>query len=1408
VRDFYIGVDIGSISVKAALMTPDKQIVKTVYRRMFGKPLPVLTDILRELGEEFPDMRVLKCGTTGTGGELAATIIDGLFFNEVVAQSRAMSHLYPSARTIIEMGGQDSKLLIMKGDPEKGSVLEDFAMNTVCAAGTGSFLDQQATRLGYPIEKEFGLMALKSKNPARVAGRCSVFAKSDMIHLQQVGTPDYDIVAGLCFAVARSFKSNVARGKKLVKPIAFIGGVASNLGVVRGFEQELELAEGELVIPKMHNVTGAVGAALCAAESAVEKKFAGHRAITEYLGVRQAVEHFMEPMTHKDNGHDYDVTVHPIRKNPDGGKAGVYIGVDIGSLSTNVVAIDENSFVVARRYIRTSGKPIEMVARGLKEVGEEIADKVEVRGVGVTGSGRYMIGDYAGADAVRNEITAQATAAVHFVPDCDSIFEIGGQDSKYIALKDGAVVDFEMNKVCAAGTGSFIEEQAERLNLDIKKDFSEAAFNAERPGKFGERCTVFIESDLVANQQKGSPAGDLAAGLAYSIVKNYLQVVGDRKIGNKVLFQGGVAWNKAVVAAFSKVTGKKIHIPPHHDVTGAIGAAIIAMRYMKNRPGLKTRFKGFDLSHRKHKVSSFECKACDNVCDVSRVKFEDEAAHYYGARCELFEKTVKKTDVKTPDLFGEREKLLFGNYLEKKKPLRDGRKVVGIPRVLTTYELFKFWSVFLEELGCEVILSGKTNPQLVRESSELVTAETCFPIKIIHGHVSDLVKKGVDAVFLPSVITMGSAETKFKQSQLCPYVQAASYMVRGAANLGEKNVEMWEPPINFQLGDHKVVEDLLEIGRKLGASKGKVAEAVAKARAAQDKFYSALKARGLELMESIKEKNKAVVIISRPYNGCDTGVNMDLPRKLGDMGITAIPMDMLTLPEDEVLLENPGMYWRSGQRIQAAAEAVRKNPLLNAIYISNFKCGPDSFINYHVHHQMRGKPFLHLEVDEHSADAGAITRCEAFFDSLENTDAATYAKRERAVVARATGNGRKIWLPYMCDHAYVLEAAFRHSGADAEVLPKTDRASLEIGRKFSTGKECIPFTLTAGDIMKKALSPGFDPSKSAFFMPSTEGPCRFGQYNSILRMHLDKIGKHDAQIVSPNAEEGYDGFQLYSKGFRRVVWRGIVAVDVLQKLLNETRPYELKPGATDAAYKRALDVVVKSVETGAKDIFKRMHDVLEIFEAVETDRSARRPIIGVVGEIYVRLHSFSNLNVERRIEELGGEAWTAPFGEWIFYCTDRLIAKSRRGGRYKDALFGKIFNTVKHMDEKKITEPFKKYLRNSGEPDTKTLLAYASPYIDATFEGEAVLSVGKAVDYVNKGCSGIVNLLPFGCMPGTIVSALSKKVREDNKNIPWLNVDIDCMDENNGRSRLEAFIFQTKQYNDSERETIFAGRRF
>ena len=1415
----FLGLDIGSVSVKTVIVNHKRDVIENYYERHKGQPIQIVLNRLRDILNKTPIENISDVVVTGSGGELVAKLLGADFVNEIVAHAKAVGKLYPHVRTVIEMGGEDSKLLLFKEDNGKGeTVLEDFAMNTLCAAGTGSFLDQQAARIEVSIEKEFGEMALKSKHPPRIAGRCSVFAKSDMIHLQQIGTPVHEIVAGLCYAVARSFKSNIGRGKDFKKPIAFQGGVAANIGLVRAFEDILGLKEGELMIPQYNASMGAIGAVFVAMDDKVKhipaslpsngsiggskqgtvSRFKGLSDIEDYLRAKKVIGGGLERLSSPHNGHN---DIHTIKIN-DSKKTDVVIGIDVGSLGTNVVAIDRDRNVVARRYLKTASKPIDAVKRGLFEVGEEIGSHVNVVGVGTTGSGRYMTGDFAGADIVKNEITAQATASIHFEPHVDTIFEIGGQDSKYVSLKNGAVVDFEMNKVCAAGTGSFLEEQAEKLGISIENEFSNYAFNSFVPGKFGDRCTVFMESDLVSYQQKGAAKEDLVSGLAYSIVHNYLnRVVGDRRIGERILFQGGVAWNKAVVSAFEKVTGKRITVPPHHDVTGAIGVAILALNYIKRREGYKTNFKGFDLSNRKYKVSTFECKACANVCNVSKVQFENEKPHFYGARCEIFEVDKKKVENNTPDLFAEREKLVFSGLDSNSEIQTSKSKLrIGIPRVLYFYELFPYWNRFLKELGFEVVLSDVTNQNTIHSSMEKVTAETCFPIKVIHGHVLELIEKKVDYIFFPSFISMNKKDSEFPQSHSCPLIQSAPYIINAAINMEKNGVKLLTPPILFQRGDKTVEKELIKIGKELGTPSSKIKNAMKAAQEEQDRFANSIKKRGEEVINGLTDDDRAVVLISRPYNGCDSGLNLDLPKKLREMNVIAIPMDFLPLDTKEIADKYPDMYWRSGQKMIAAADFISKNKKLNAIYISNFKCGPDSFIDYHIREEMGGKPYLQLEIDEHSADAGFITRCEAFFDSLENTKELEFEKKSRKGINTFNHKDRIVYLPYMCDHAYSLSASLRACGINAEVLPESDEKSLEIGRRYTTGKECLPFTITTGDMIKKTKESGFDPSKIAFFMPTADGPCRFGQYRSVQRIFLDEMGLADVPIISPDAKDSYGEFGDLRTKFRRLAWRGLAATDILQKITHEIRPYEINKGETDSLYKKCLNMICKAVEMGGDEIFGVMREIKDLYKGVAVDKKERRPIIGLVGEIYLRSHYFSNQNIIRKIEGLGGEVWLTPIAEWIFYCTDRYIARGMAERKYGDVLRGYAQHFIQKQDEHKLLKPFKGVLSNFEEPSSKEVQEKSLKYLHPTFEGEAILSVGKSIDYVEKGVSGIVNIMPFTCMPGMVVTALSKKFKEDYNNIPWLNMVYDGQQDSQSQTRLEAFIYQARQHEDNNKK--------
>src|SRR4030043_1047634 len=717
----FIGLDAGSVSVKLVVFDEKENKLYSHYERHKGHPVSVAIKLLKAVTSKESQVTnndsplvTYRCSFSipGSAGRLIASILGIKPVNEIVAQAYSTHKLLPHIKTIIEMGGEDSKLILLGED---GRSVRDFSMNSVCAAGTGSFLDQQAERLRLTIE-DFSNLALKSKRPPRIAGRCSVFAKSDMIHLQQRATPMEDIVAGLCVAVARNFKGSISRGRNIFPPVSFQGGVAASKGMVRAFKEIFGLEE--LFVSEDYALLGAIGAVLKNMNEGTIHHFDLLK-LEEFLKSTRTAEEGYQPLTDPDQFIEQS-TVNSQQSNPPippftkGGLGGItnselqtlnsrliraYLGIDVGSISTNLAVIDENARLLSKRYLMTAGSPIDAVRHGLAEIGDEIGNKIEVMGVGTTGSGRYMIADYVGADIVKNEITAQATAAVFIDKNVDTIFEIGGQDSKYVSLKDGVVIDFEMNKACAAGTGSFLEEQAEKLNISINEEFEQCALSAQTPCRLGERSPVFMENSLMANLQRGADKNNLLAGLAYSIVQNYInRVVAGKKIGENIFFQGGVAFNQAVVAAFEKYLNKKITVPPHHDVTGAIGMALIAMRHMKNQksvspgapPGREIRsqklekqnidtpsmmstasrittFKGFELSKRPYEISSFECKGCPNVCEINRVKISGEEGFlFYGSRCEKYDMRKRKTSGQ-PDLFSFRDEMLWKEHLQRMK---------------------------------------------------------------------------------------------------------------------------------------------------------------------------------------------------------------------------------------------------------------------------------------------------------------------------------------------------------------------------------------------------------------------------------------------------------------------------------------------------------------------------------------------------------------------------------------------------------------------------------------------------------------------------------------------------------------------------------------------------------------------
>lgn len=1391
-----IGLDIGSVSLNSVVMDEHFNIIEDYYDYVHGKPFHVLHTRLTKLLADHPADTIMGLAVTGAGGRLATDLIGGLCVNEIIAQATSASRLFPDARTVIEIGGEDSKLIMLEREaPDDFPRLVDFEMNSICAAGTGSFLDQQARRIGVRIEKEFGELALKSVSPPRIAGRCSVFAKSDMIHHQQIATPLHDIVAGLCFALARNFRSTVARRKEMKKPVLFTGGVAANAGMVRAFTEVLDLGPGELIIPEHHASMGAIGAVMYSRlDGQLTAGFTGLERLEEYL--HRSTASFVSLPQLKESEALYNKEV-KIKSNGEG-KLRVYLGIDVGSLSTNVVLIDAGHNVVARRYLPTAGKPLEAIKKGLGEIYDEAGSFVEVIGAGTTGSGRYLTGDFIGADAIRNEITAQATAAIDYDPTVDTIFEIGGQDSKYISIENGVVVDFEMNKVCAAGTGSFLEEQAEKLNIKIVGEFGDMALSSRSPVKLGDRCTVFMESDLNTFMQKGARDENLVGGLAYSIVYNYLQkVVADRRIGNRIFFQGGVTNNKAVVAAFEQVLGKKIIIPPHFDVTGAIGAAILARRSMTE--GQKTTFKGFGIRNASYEISRFVCNACVNHCEISSVKIEGEKKPlYYGGRCEKWETdSRKKKNDHIPNLFLKRTEMLTGDYREQEP---DGRPTVGIPRALMVYyQQFPFWRTFFEETGFRVILSRESDKALVTRSLETVTSETCLPVELMHGHVIDLVEKGADYVFMPFIVSGKYKEGDTTSNSNCPWIQSFPFMVKAALRDRVDEKKFLTPTLHFRYFERALEKEMTSFfGEKMGLRGERVRKALLKADEVQTAFEKEVVAYGRTVMANIPEGCRPAVILGRPYNSSDPHLNLSLAEKLIAQNVMPVPLDMLGISVADLYTSYRNMYWPNGQKMLAAARHVARTDGLYAVYISNFRCGPDSFIWHYITEELKGKPFLHLEVDEHSADAGMVTRIEAFLDSLAGSE--KNVKKTIEVIRprpspSAPPSNRTLYFPYMHDGALFVAAAARSVGIPSEVLPPQTEEDIALGRKYTSSKECFPMICTTGSFLRKLMEPGGDPSKMSFFMPDHNGPCRFGQYNQFQRILFDRLGYRDAELITPSNDTSYaDLAGDRSQRFRINAWKGFVAFDFIRKLYRETRPYELHTGDSEEVYRKAMKKAEASIENNCRGLRRILVETASEFAAVNVDKRRRKPVIAVLGEIFMRDNATCNGNIANRLEALGAEVLVGPFSEWITYSTHRYSRDSRWKNDRKGLVKSKIQGIGQEVIVDYLLRGIRKMSDTSKDVTLHEILKLSNRYVSEFYDGDPPIALGMSSALAERGVSGIAAILPFTCMPGTLIASVSDSFRKDHNNIPFLNIPYDGQDSVSLETRLQAFFFQVREY--------------
>ncbi len=1400
----YMGIDVGSVSLNIAIIDEQVRLLASVYERTKGQPVPVLLDAFNRLVGDFPGVSGVLA--TGSGRDLLADVLGVNKENEIITQARAVTYYHPEVRTVIEIGGQDSKLIFLDFDEKKGRpVIIDHALNEICAAGTGSFLDQQAYRLGISIDKEFGDLAVKSRRPATIAGRCSVFAKSDMVHLQQEGSPKEDIVAGLCHALARNYISNLGKGRKFRKPIAFQGGVAANKGVVKAFEDLLGLGPGELIIPEHFLIMGALGSAIMALEKGVDAPLEIRKAIEvlrQYLfkTASESKQGYLKKLVWRGDG----IKPTPdIIQSPERQKEKVYLGIDVGAASTNIVILDENKKLLRKIYLMTEGEPIESVKKGLLDIARGLEDLVEVQGVGVTGSGRYFVGDFVGADVVINEITAQARATIEIDNTVDTIFEIGGQDSKFIRLKNGSVIDFEMNKVCAAGTGSFLQEQAARLGIKIE-EFSGLAFDSKKPADLGTRCTVFMESDLIHHQQVGLPKIDLIAGLSYSVANNYIEkVIGNKKIGKRIYFQGGVASNKSVAAAFENILGTQIIVPENHNVTGAIGAALIA-REKRREIRQKSNFVGFDLRNRTYQVKMFECQHCANHCEVKRVLIGAKQESFYGGICDRYEiKRGESAGKELPDLFKEREEMFMRYY--KDDEFDKDSPAIGIPRILMFFEQFPLWATFFKELKIRVVLSDKTSSKLIYRGLQEVLAETCYPVKVAYGHMVNLIEKGVDCVFLPCVIDLEKDRDDVNRSYNCPYIQAIPFILKAAF---ENRVKIMSPTLFMEKEKRNLESQMMEIGRAFGKEKKDIASAIAVALESQEEFESMRLKRGREILDSLREDDRAVVVIGKPYNVHDTGLNLNISKKLRKLEVIAIPYDMLPLDTVELLSHYSNLVWKNEQNLLRSALLAKASRNLHPIMITNYGCGPDAFFAKYLEDTMGEDPYLALEVDEHSGDAGMVTRIEAFLDTINRTRVKETEKAVEDMSVVGSGGVISIFKPskkikeldrtfYIYNasgHSNIWAASFQLIGIDARVLPMPDEQSEELGRKYASARECHPYLVTTGDLVKKAQSNDFDPDRSAFVTLNFDGSCRMSQYGLSQKLVLKRLGFSHVPVIAPITSIRHDdASRMFGINWAKAIWKGWLATDVLLKKLLHTRPYEMNKGESDKVYEKAIQDMSAGIIKG--DFDKALKNSIAAMDAIPVKKESR-PVIGIVGEFYSCMNAWANNDIIRVLESLGAEVRYGPSTtDYLVYFNESYPGIHLSRGEYLAALYYYVrrlwFMGWKGRIEGMLGEDLYDDCR---VPRVSERVETAYPYVTDAIDPVVTVNLSKAENYALRGCSGIANLIVLNCLYGTLATAIYKKVQREHNQVPMITMIYEGLKPTNEKTRIEAFVHQVKSY--------------
>ncbi|MGG7176275.1 acyl-CoA dehydratase activase-related protein [Clostridium paraputrificum] len=1374
-KKYSMGLDVGSTTVKVVMIDSSKNIVYSEYRRHFSDIRSTIIGLIKESYESIGDARVTVT-VTGSGGLSVSKWLDIEFVQEVIACTKTVEEIVPETDVAIELGGEDAKITYFKGGIEQ-------RMNGTCAGGTGAFIDQMATLLNTDAA---GLnnLAKKHKVIYPIASRCGVFAKTDVQPLINEGAKAEDIAASILQAVVNQTISGLACGKPIKGNVAFLGGPLYFLSELRErFIQTLNLKKDQVIFPKNPQLFVALGAALLGRDGKVLELEKLVRNVEKIIEIKDEGVDRLEPLFKTDEDYSKFKERHnkaqAKRKDLADYSGKAFLGIDAGSTTTKVVLITENGDIIYDFYGSNGGNPLKKVIEILKDLYSKLPESVEIANSTVTGYGEALIKAALHVDIGEIETIAHYKAADYFLPGVDFILDIGGQDMKCLRIKNGVIDSILLNEACSSGCGSFIESFGKSLNMEVK-DFAKEALKAKAPVDLGSRCTVFMNSRVKQAQKEGADVSDISAGLSYSVIKNALfkviKIRDEKEMGDKIIVQGGTFYNEAVLRCFELISGREVVRPDIAGLMGAFGSAIIS----------KERYEEGSTSNllSKEKIDSFEmvsdftrCGRCGNNCLLTINKFSTDEEFISGNRCERG-LGIEKTNAEVPNLYKYKFKRTFKYIPLKKEEAKRGS--IGIPRVLNMYENYPFWFTLLTSLGFRVELSPVSSKALYELGIETIPSESaCYPAKIVHGHITSLINRGIDTIFYPCI---SYERIEFKDANNhynCPMVTSYPEVIKNNMDVvKERNIKFLEPFLSLE-NQEVLVKRIVEEFRDFNVSKDEAKKAVAAAFEERENFDKDLRDKGQETLDYLKRTGKkGIVLAGRPYH-IDPEINHGIPDIINSF-------DMAVLTEDCIShlgnLDSPLRVvdqWMYHSRLYRAAAFVAKEESLELIQLNSFGCGLDAVTTDQVAEILaaKGKIYTCLKIDEGNNLGAAKIRIRSLKAAMEERERNGYVPVEEVieyknpVFTKEMKKKHTILAPQMSPiHFDIIEEAVRSCGYNFEVLPSTDTEAVEEGLKYVNNDACYPSIIVVGQLIHALKSGKYDANNTSVIITQTGGGCRATNYVGFLKKALKEAGFGQVPILSLNAVglEKQPGFKITLNLIKKALM-ALIYGDLFMRVLYATRPYEKIKGSADALYEKWNERAKINARNGSKSEFNRnIKAIVEEFDTLEL-LDIVKPKVGLVGEILVKFHPTANNDVVKIIESEGAEAVMPDLMDFFFYTAydEDFKYKYLAGSKMSRNIYMWVIVWMETY-RKTMKSALDKSKRFHAPKHIKELGDLASEILSLGNQtGEGWFLTAEMIELIESGASNIICMQPFACLPNHVtgkgmLKPLKEKYPESN----------------------------------------------